>query len=382
MSSFQIKRRFLRRVTSLLALYVLIASSGFVQAAPKKASSHKPASGKSHANSGFLPPLTPAKTIFAPPARQTDDLLLYDGQAPVQSKLSLSSWGGGAGEDNAEVSLSKGHSLKITTLDPYQGAKISLQNPVDLGNLTDPARVMIFMLRLTADTRRFRTGSVIPADSRPQVVRAQFPQMMPPRNIPMPGMVPGLLNNPGLNTAPQAAPLPPQILSAVHLIFTRTDGSQADVLRPYPDLSQTDAGAGAEQWVPISVPLAALHFAAGAAGSPLQSVIVAGNDYAVLYLGQMRITRDAAPISCFAGDSQTVSAGEAVTLRGTAGGGASSLKYSWDFDASDGITEQATGLSVTTRYLQPKDYTATLTVSDIDGLKKPAISTVTIHVQQ
>ncbi len=382
MSSFQAKRRGGNILASLLALCVLAAAGGMGQAAQKKASPRKTAAGKSRVKPRFLPPLKAAKTALAPPIPQADDLLLYNGQAPAQSNLALSAWGGGAVEDNAEVSFSKGHSLKITTLDPYQGAKISLQNPVALGNNADPARVIIFMLRLTADTRNFRMGRGIPDNYRPRMILAQFPQGMPPQNFPPGGMPPGMLDNPGLTPAPQAAPLPPQTLSAIHLIFTRADGSQADVLRPYPDLSQTDAGAGAEQWVPISVPLAALHFAAGSATSPLQSIILAGNDYAVLYLGQIRITRDTLPISCFAGASQTVQAGETVVLHGTADGGTSTLNYSWDFDASDGITEQATGPTVTTQYLKPKDYKATLTVTDIDGLKKPAVSTVTIHVQQ
>ncbi len=381
MSCLQSQHRFLLAPTSLLTVYVLLLTSGFGQAAPQKATPRKPVSGKGRLKPGHLPPLQTSRAALAPPVPQSDDLLIYDGQAPNQSNLSVSAWGGGAAADNNEVSFSKGHSLKITTLDPYQGAKISLQKPVDLGSGTDPARVMIFMLRLTADTRNFRAGEGIHFQNRPRMTLAQFPQGRPPRNFTPPGMSPYELDRPGFSPIPQAAPLPPQLLSAVHLIFTRADGSQADVLRPYPNLSQTDTGGDAEQWVPISVPLAALHFASGAASSPLQSIILAGNDYAVLYLGQIRVTRDTTPITCFAGEGMTVSVGEAVTLHGNAGGGASSLKYSWDFDASDGITDQAAGPTVTTRYLQPKDYIATLTVSDIDGLKKPAVSTVTIHVQ-
>lgn len=381
MSRFQSFRCSSLNWTSLLTIWAFVLSFGFAQAAPKKASPRKPAAAKPRVKSGFLPPLQPAAVVPAPPAPLASDLLLYDGQAPDQSKLTLSSWGGGSVSDNAELSFSKGHSLKITTLDPYQGAMIALRTPVDLGSLADPERVMIFMLRLTSDTRNLRTGSDTFIPNRPRLLLAQFPQGTQPPNYPPQGRPPFDQNGPGFNSAPPSAALPPQTLSSVHLIFTRADGSKADVLRPYPDLSQTDAGAGAEQWVPVSVPLAALHFASGAANSPLQSIILAGNDYAVLYLGQIRVTRDTAPIRCFAGDSQTVPAGQPIVLRGTADGGASSLKYSWDFNSADGITEEASGPSVTTSYTQPKDYTVTLTVSDIDGLKKPATSTVVIHVQ-
>ena len=381
MSSFQPTRRFWPILISMYALCIYVAPIGSAQAAPKKAAPRKTVSGKSRVKPGALPPLIPIAVVPVPPTLQANDLLIYDGQAPDQSKLTASSWGGGSAEDNATLSFSKGHSLKITTLDPYQGAKISLQSPVNLGNITDPQRVLIFMMRLTADTRNLRTDSDIGGSRQPRITLTQFPQGMPPGNFPPPGLPPYGQNGLRYNSAPPPASLPPQTLSSIHLVFTRADGSQADILRPYPDLSLSEAGAGAEQWVPISVPLAALRFKMGAASSPLQSIVVAGNDYAVLYLGQIRLTRDTAPITCFAGASTTVAAGEAVTLRGTADGGASSLKYSWDFDASDGITEQATGPSITTQYPKPKDYTATLTVSDIDNLKKPATSTVTIHVQ-
>jgi PKD repeat protein len=43
--------------------------------------------------------------------------------------------------------------------------------------------------------------------------------------------------------------------------------------------------------------------------------------------------------------------------------------YSWDFDASNGITSQASGVSVTHTYTSPGTYTVTLTVTDTAGQK-------------
>ena len=390
-------------------LAVLISALCCAGVGPKAAAQAKPSAGKatpknkdaqkkrSAPRSGALPPL-PATTVVpltpATRAVQPDDTLLYAGQAPELAKLTLSPWGSGSVEDNTQASVTNGgHSLKVTTLDSYQGAKIGFQTPQGLGSLTDPTRFIIFTLRLTADTRFQSTR--LPAERTqspgpPRMVLAQYSQQPRPPGMPLPpGMSPPGMPPPGMpfpgpgSNAPQPAPpVPPQQLTFVHITFTLASGAQADVLRPFPDLSQTDAGAGSEQWVDVGVPLAALHFAAGAASSPLQSITLGGNNYAVFYVGQIKITQDQTPITCFAGDTLTAAPGEPVTLHGTAGGGASALKYSWDFDASDGITEQAVGQTVTTVYYKPQDYKATLTVSDIDGLKKPATSTVTIHVQQ
>lgn len=71
-------------------------------------------------------------------------------------------------------------------------------------------------------------------------------------------------------------------------------------------------------------------------------------------------------------------AGSTVTLNGEnsfdMNGTISS--YSWDFDASNGITSEATGTTVTTNYTNAGTYTATLTVRDSQG----AISSRTISI--
>jgi hypothetical protein len=66
-------------------------------------------------------------------------------------------------------------------------------------------------------------------------------------------------------------------------------------------------------------------------------------------------------------------------------GGISPLQYSWDFDNSDGLQEDATGQRVvhvfrkespTLGNSDPKPYIVTLTVSDVSGAKKPERRTV------
>ena len=85
-------------------------------------------------------------------------------------------------------------------------------------------------------------------------------------------------------------------------------------------------------------------------------------------------------------DDQIIFALQPIAFVGAADGGASTIKYSWDFDARDGIQEDATGRTVT--YAFPRSntqngqqkYTITLTISDVDGLKKPVSTTLEVEV--
>lgn len=81
-----------------------------------------------------------------------------------------------------------------------------------------------------------------------------------------------------------------------------------------------------------------------------------------------------------AGADKTVSVNESVTLDGSASydPDGQTLTYSWDFDASDGIGDDAQGAVVDTEYDAPGDYVVTLRVDD--GLGLTASDTSTVHV--
>lgn len=315
------------------------------------------------------PPAKPARLapmpVAAPKAPSATpapgDLVLYNGAAAQTAGLAVAAWGGGSAEDSAAISFAGGHSLKVTTLDPYQGARLTFNTPVDVGNAgDDKARMFLFTLRLTKVDRTFAPPA--PTDD----------------NGPQSG---GGRGGGGGGFGGRFGGAPRTVsgistLKTVHLVFTLANGAQADTVRPMPD-----AG-GAEQWVNVAVPLAALSFSPAASESPLQSVAVAGDDFAVFYVGQIKLIHDNTAITCYAGDRQDVTPRQPVTLHGSASGGASALQYVWDFDDKDGVSAQAYGSDITTQYLKSGDYKATLTVSDVDGLKKPATATVTVHVGQ
>ncbi len=73
---------------------------------------------------------------------------------------------------------------------------------------------------------------------------------------------------------------------------------------------------------------------------------------------------DAAPVAN-AGSDKTVTVGSAVSFDGSSSTDDKGVaSYSWDFDASNGITSEATGKTVTKTYTKAGTYTVTLTVTD------------------
>lgn len=342
----------------LLAVSLGLGLSAASVAAPRKPPAKKP--------TGVAP--MPVTALSATPA--PGDQVLYNGTDAATAGLTVAPWGGGSVQDSTDISFAKGHSLKVTTLDPYQGARITFNTPVDLENNTaDKTRMFLLTLRLTKVDRTFTAPSDDAGNGFAGQGGGEFGGA-PNQG----GGFPGQMGGGGQMASGVSA------LKTVHLMFTLANGAQADILRPMPGADA--AGGGSEQWVNLAVPVAALGFPAGAGNSPLQSVAVAGDDFAVFYVGQIKMTHDSTPITCFAGDRQDVAPRQPVTLHGSGGGGASVLQYAWDFDDKDGVSEQAYGPDVTTQYLKSGDYKVTLTVSDVDGLKKPATATATIHVGQ
>jgi len=164
-------------------------------------------------------------------------------------------------------------------------------------------------------------------------------------------------------------------------LFTLQDGSQAEIVRPTPyPIAFEDPDTA---WLSIGIPLSLLKFTKGQSNSPLASITIGGDGPSTFYIGQINLVDDSSPIICSAGPTQDVASGDDVTLTARAQGGASMLTYSWDFDASDGIIAEADGATATHSYSKGnKDYTVTLTVSDLDGIKKPCTSTVKIKVEE
>ena len=93
------------------------------------------------------------------PAPAAPTAVLYDGKDAATAGLSAASWGAGSGQESTEVFLFGGHSVKVTTLDGYQGARINFATPVPLST-GEAGRVFQITLRRGAATLHYDPRTV------------------------------------------------------------------------------------------------------------------------------------------------------------------------------------------------------------------------------
>ena len=350
------------------------------------------------------------KTIFALvfllaalPVLAAPDMTLYAGKSLAQSQLSVSPWGGGSGTDSTDVFLFGGHSLKVTTLDLYQGARMAFSSPVPLAP-GDAGRTFQLTLRRGAPTLHYDPRTLPGAATAPAVNPAasqggtSYGGMMPPgMGYPNGYQGMGQTGYPGVGqtgnsgrgrhrrrnngvdgtamTGEIPAPVTIPQVENLRLLFTLADGRQADILRAIPLTADDSVG---EEWYSVAVPLSLLKFPGGGTAA-LQSVTVGGDQFGVFYVGRLRLATDTAPLTASIEGLESAASDQPLTLRAKVDGGLSALKYSWNFDG--GSAEQAFGMEATTQFpTAGRDYTVTLTVSDLDGLKRSVQATKKIHI--
>jgi hypothetical protein len=113
----------------------------------------------------------------------------------------------------------------------------------------------------------------------------------------------------------------------------------------------------------------------------LDSMVIAGAPAEAFYIGQIAIVRDSTPIKVHIVPHDTqVRAGQTTELAVEVEAGAAQTETTWDFDAKDGIQEDAVGNTVLFSRNEPGDYVVTYTVSDVDHNKQAVTGTMRIRV--
>jgi len=230
----------------------------------------------------------------AVPAPAAPPVALYDGRTLAQDNLSIGDWGGGSVEDSTNLFLVGGHSLKVTTLDLYQGAKINFTTPVALSG---SGRMFQVTLQRGPVTLHYDPqtipGAVAPGSSQ------NPPGGYGGRGGRGFGGGQGGFSGRGVRGggrggrgggAGTSVPLIP-LITKLRLEFTLADGRKADIVQAIPETADLVAGTG---WYSVNVPLASLKFGAGGTAQ-LQSVTIAGDQFGVFFIGQMQIAPLAAP---------------------------------------------------------------------------------------
>ena len=361
--------------------------------------------------------------LLALPVFAAQETVLFAGKTAAQSQIVVAPWGGGNGTESTEVFLFGGHSLKLTTLDLYQGARVTFNTPV---SLTPDVAGSVFQITLRRGAPvlhydpRLLPGATTATTAAPggegNPGGMNFPSgMNNPGGMNFPGGYlgqggfgpsgggQGTYGSGGFSSGGQGgypgggrrrgnrsnggervadAPVSIPLVENLRFLFTLADGRQADILRSFP---QTADGSLGEGWYSIGVPLSLLKFSGGNTAAPqsnvLQSVTVGGDQFGVFYVGRLRLATDTAPLTASIEGLETAAPGQPITLRAKLDDTMSALKYDWNFDG--GTADAANGATVTPEFATAgHDYTVTLTVTDVDGIKKPAQATKKIHISE
>jgi hypothetical protein len=313
----------------------------------------------------FILAILAALVVASVPAWAAD-LVLFRGDAGSRAGYTVGGWGSGTCEESREIVYTGEVSLKFTTRNLYTGMRIDFANPVDVsGMAASPQSYIRFTVRSTTPgTGEGGTPAAGPGGKGPGLI----------------GQSGSGKGSGGGGTSQFVEPvflLPQNYVSPITEIRTILffDKGAVSVDSEPVELYRVDG----EGWVSCWVPLKGFGIDPELAASGLERIVLCGNARDTLYLGDARIVIDDQPIHAVGGDKYVVPVNSLVWLQAKADGGAAALSYSWDFDASDGITEDATGFIVSHKYSASGEYTVTLTVSDSNGIKKPVTVTYTVE---
>lgn len=314
--------------------------------------------------------------------------------SPVRSikdqGISVRGWGSGTISETDEIAYEGTYSIRVSTRNFFQGGILTFANPIDLNSAYgDKSNLLRFTYRNAEEG--------ITLGGRPPGVGG------PPAGLGIPGGPPGGRQGggggraggglagggggggaggvdagggpagpPGRGGASQAADTS---LENIRVILTTSDGKKSEAYVPV-----TTSGSGERGWRAIAVPLQAF---AGLTNTNkmVKEIALSGDAVTTFYVGDVRTINDTTPIS---GDTQyhtmNLALGDEVDLSARGYGGSSILRYTWDFDNTDGIQIDAEGQTVHRKFRKPGKYKVTLTISDLFGLKKPYTREIDVTV--
>jgi len=268
------------------------------------------------------------------------EVYIFKGTPLAQSGISVGSWGSGKAVDSADSTrvLTGGRSIKITTQGLYSGGRIDFAQPVALFTEgIDSTRYIVFSFFFDAvDTIDPAAGSAYSYEIEPY--------KMPKARI-------------------------------VRFVFISDKGEMLAAEEPTNPLDPD------VNWCRVAVPIAKFKALGDIKEFRLSRLLIFTDLATTLYLGEVKMVTDTEPIKVQPLSDQTIVVYvDEVMFLAEATGGVSSLQYSWDFDASNGIQQETTGKVGRYVYTRGGDFTVTLTVSDADNIKPPVTVTAKVSV--
>ena len=294
---------------------------------------------------------------------------IYRGDPKSISGITARAWGSGTATEDKAVHLSGSQSIKITTHGLYQGASLVFDTPVNLaGYLNNKDAYLQFAVNLQQVNATAMSGGGgamgMMGGGSMGGGRMGGGKMGAP-----PGTGSGAMGAMGGGSAGgrpggSATAQKTRDIQNLRVQMITTKGRSTEFLLPLEYGSTTQ-----DTWKMLTIPVAATGLKSDAAD--VKEIRVFGDAYGIMNLGQIRVVVDATPITVEKLGDQTIARGSTVTYRAKASAGTVPLKFSWDFDASDGIQEEKVGRAAQFRYRKSGDYVTTVTVTDVYGQRDP-----------
>ena len=298
----------------------------------------------------------------------------------------MKSWGSGTIAETDEVALEGTNSIRVSTRNFFQGGRMLLSKPVDLAKaFADKNSLLLISIKVADSKLTLGGGGGGLAGSGGGVAglggASSGAAGGPPAGGPPSGRGSGLAGGEagsggrgagggatGSGITATAAPL-----RNLRFVITTTDGLKSEGFVPVG--STTDKG-----WRRVGIPLQAIT-GFDRTNKQVQEIAFSGDATGTFYIGEMNIVTDSTPIT---GEpnlrEMNLALGDEVELWANGMGGASVLKYTWDFDSADGVQVDAEGQVIKRKFRKPGEYVVTLTISDAFGLKQPYSTTIKVTV--
>lgn len=270
-------------------------------------------------------------------------------------------WGSGTISESDDFAFEGTTSIRVSSRNFYQGGIIILGDPVDLSDATSvPSNLLHFTIQAPVGQVTFTSGSGTGSGNAGGGTSGPG------------GTGGGVAGGAG---GGQTTTTEDTTLSKVRVVITTTDGMKSEA---YIDL--TSAIPSTSGWKAAGIPLAAIS-GFDRTNKIIKSMAFSGDTIGTFYIGEVKISNDETPLYVDANYFElNLALGDEIIFYAYGTGGATPLKYSWDFDSSDGVQVDAEGQSIKRRFRVPGDFVITLTVHDKFGFKKPYSTTIKVTV--
>ena len=314
--------------------------------------------------------------------------VLYSGDKVKDATITLANWGSGSVTEDEHYNYGGVESLKLVTHGLYQGARLRFPTAVDLGPyITDKNTYLQFAIIPPVISTSPQSGSPYSGGYPGGSGSSGYPggsgsgsgSSGYPGGSGSSGSGSGSSGYPG-GSGGSSGVTPAKLrfqrahpLENLRVVLVTSSGRTLELL------ASTSYAAVVTPWRLLSIPIQAIP-GLKAGDAEVKELRIFGDTPGTLYIGKISVVTDPTPITIDPIEASTVQANQKRAFTAVAHGGITPLKYSWDFDATDGIQEDATGRAIVHPFRKEGDYTITLTVSDPYGVKAPAVQKFNVHV--